>query len=55
MLGSNYLTSKRVGKEKVYEYNINNECVEYHRTIYKFRELKRNIVLREEVIEISYR
>ena len=44
VLGSNYLTSKRVGKEKVYEYNINNECVEYHRTIYKFRELKRNIV-----------
>ena len=38
VLGSNYMTSKRVGKDKTYEYSINNDCVEYHMTIYKFRE-----------------
>ena len=43
VLGSNYLTMKRIGLTRTCVYYINNECVEYHRTIYKFRENKREI------------
>ena len=36
------MTSKRVGKDKTYEYSINNDCIEYHLTRNKFRENKRD-------------
>ena len=43
LFSSKYLISKQVGKTRTYEYDINNEFVDYHRNLYKFRESKRNI------------
>jgi hypothetical protein len=38
VLDSKYILSSRIGKTKQYNYTINNENIEYHKKIYKYRQ-----------------